>query len=295
MRGWRTSVFLFLAAACSSNPSDPSGGTAPDVPSQLVSTSLNGAIALTWTDNAYASDPANFRNYRVYGTSYNIDAPPAERCGAAWRLEGTTVAPEFLVGALNNGIPRCFSVTAVSIDGAESGRSNSQGDTPRPDSRNQVLYAVQVRSDSSGFRFWDDNGDGVVQAGELGRVRPGAAPDIDFAVDRDGTGALFLSPVRSGTGVEFYSQSPIEDLTSIDFAPCLTGANPPSCLSYDPTPIEASPGMGYVFEMDGGDGFLRYGAVRVTHVGQTFLIFDWAFQTDPGNPELLVVKRPSGR
>ena len=26
----------------------------------------------------------------------------------------------------------------------------------------------------------------------------------------------------------------------------------------------------------------------MTHVGQTFLIFDWAFQTDPGNPELLV-------
>ena len=48
------------------------------------------------------------------------------------------------------------------------------------------------------------------------------------------------------------------------------------------------PGFGYVFEMDGGDGFKRYGALRVTHVGQDFLIVDWAFQTDPGNPELLV-------
>jgi hypothetical protein len=28
--------------------------------------------------------------------------------------------------------------------------------------------------------------------------------------------------------------------------------------------------------------------VRVSHVGTTFLIMDWAFQTDPGNPELLV-------
>jgi hypothetical protein len=293
MRGWRISVVLFLVAACSSN-SDPSGGNAPDVPSQLVGTSLNGAIALTWTDNAYTSDPANFRNYRVYSTSYNIDAAPADRCGTSWRVEGTTVAPEFLVGALTNGIPRCFSVTAVSIDGFESGRSETRGDTPRPDSRNQVLYAVQVRSDSSGFRFWDENGAGVVQAGELGRVRAGTGSDVDFVVDRDGSGALFLSPVRSGTGVEFYSESPVADLTSIDFAPCLPAANPQNCLSYNPTPIEATPGLGYVFEMDGGDGFLRYGAVRVTHVGQSFLIFDWAFQTDPGNPELQVVKRTRG-
>jgi hypothetical protein len=42
--------------------------------------------------------------------------------------------------------------------------------------------------------------------------------------------------------------------------------------------------------MDGGDGLLRFGALRVTHVGQDLLIFDWAFQTDPGNPELLVGK-----
>src|SRR6478752_6818854 len=116
MLGRRTSVLLFLVSACSSNPSDPSGsGSAPDIPSQLVSTSLDGAIALTWADNAYTSEPANFRNYRVYGTSYDPFAAGGARCGTAWRAEGTTVAPEFLVGALQNGTPRCFSVTAVSI------------------------------------------------------------------------------------------------------------------------------------------------------------------------------------
>ncbi|HZB27242.1 MAG TPA: hypothetical protein VE282_01675, partial [Gemmatimonadales bacterium] len=55
-------------------------------------------------------------------------------------------------------------------------------------------------------------------------------------------------------------------------------------------PIEAFPGMGYVFEMtasDPLDPLLRFGAVRVTHAGPSFLILDWAYQTDPGNPELL--------
>ena len=55
------------------------------------------------------------------------------------------------------------------------------------------------------------------------------------------------------------------------------------------------PGFGYVFEIDGGDGFVRYGAVRVTARGNDVPDLDWAFQTDPGNPELLVRSRQSYR
>ncbi len=33
---------------------------------------------------------------------------------------------------------------------------------------------------------------------------------------------------------------------------------------------------------------LRFGAIRVTHVGREYIIFDWSYQTDPGNPELSV-------
>jgi hypothetical protein len=290
MWGWRTPVFLLLVVACSSDRTDP--GIPPEVPTSLTSTTLDGAVALTWTDNSYISDPANFQNYRVYSTSYNIDAVPEPTCGTSWRLEGTTVAPEFLVGALTNGIPRCFSVSAVSIGGAESNRSGVKPDTPRPDARNVLLFARQVQDAESGFRFWDDlNGDESAQNNELGIVRLGSASSIDFSVERDGTGALFLTPVRSGTGVELYTDIPVEDLTSIDVAPCPPAPSPQNCLAYSPTPIEASPGFAYVFEMDGGDGFLRYGALRVTHVGQNFLILDWAFQTDPGNPELLVGNR----
>jgi hypothetical protein len=50
--------------------------------------------------------------------------------------------------------------------------------------------------------------------------------------------------------------------------------------------IEAQPGYGYVFQIVEG-GTVRYGALRMTHVGRGFVIFDWSFQTDPGNPELV--------
>ncbi len=276
MRGWWLPV-LVLFAACSDD-SGTGPGEAPDVPASLSSTSLDGAIALVWSDNAYQSDPSNFQNYRIYSTTYDLDQ---NLCGSSWTLEGTTVAPEFLAGALTNGIPRCFEVTAVSVDGFESAPSPVRADTPRPDARNVVLFAVQAQTEGSGFRFWDDlNDDGLVQDSELGLVRDGTSNSIDFLVDRDVSGDLSLTPVRVGTGVEYYDATdPVEDLTSIDFAEDRT---------YRTSGILAIPGFGYVFEMDGDDGFLRYGALRVTHVGQTFLIMDWAFQTDPGNPELIV-------
>jgi len=290
MRGWLIPVLLVLIAACSSDRTGP--GLPPDVPASLSSATLDRAVALSWTDNSYTSDPGNFESYRIYSTSYDIDT---NSCGTSWGLEGTTVAPEFVVGALVNGTSRCFAVSATSIDGAESARSGTVWDTPRPDTRNLLLYARQTQDAGSGFRFWDDlNGDQQVQDNELGLVRAGSSASIDFSVERDANGFLFLTPVRAGTGVEFYANVPVGDLTSVDLAPCTPDSSLDGCAPYTTTPIEASPGFGYVFETDGGDGFIRFGAVRVTHVGQTFLILDWAFQTDQGNPQLLVARKTAG-
>lgn len=250
-------------------------------PNGLTTTSLDGAIALAWPDNAFQSDPQGFLTYRIYSTNYDLDA---DRCDNNWALEGSTVAPEFIAGVLANGVPRCFGVTAVSIEGFESLWSPIRDDTPRPDARNVVLYAGQADPTLSGFRFWKDlNADGLVQSAELGRVGPGAATDADFSVERDANGALFLTPVRSGASVTGYTTGMIPDLTSIDVAPV---------GGYSQVPIEALPGRGYVFQMSGdGGGFLRYGALRVSHVGRDFLIMDWSYQTDPGNPQLLVAGR----
>ncbi len=246
-------------------------------PSSLTSTSLNGAIHLAWSDNPFRSAPDGFRQYRVYSTSFSLDDG---LCGATWFLEGTTVAPEFLAGALVNGAPRCFGVSAESIEGWESLWSPLRADTPRPDARNVLMYAFQADETRSGFRFFQDaNGDGQVGALELGIVADGNRTDIDFWVDRDGNGDFFFVPERPGTEIALYSSQPIDDLTSIDIAP-ETG--------FSRQAIQAVPGFGYVFQMDGGDGFARFGAIRVTHVGQDFMIFDWSYQTDPGNPELSV-------
>jgi len=250
-------------------------------PNALSSISLDGAVHLLWSDNPFENEPSGFRRYRVYSTDYSLDD---DLCGATWALEGTTIAPEFIVAPLTNGVPFCYGVSAESIEGWESLWSPLRADTPRPDARNILVWRTGGGNDLlAGFRFFlDANADGFASDTELGIVTSTTDPIIDFRVI-DAGGVISLAPVRAGVTVAFYSNQPIEDLTSIDIAPE---------IGFDVTPVEASPGFGYVFQMDEGDGFFRYGAVRVTHVGADFIIFDWSYQTDPGNPEL---KRHGGR
>ena len=248
-----------------------------DRPSWLSSISLNGAIHLQWDDSSYITAPTRFKWYRIYSATYDLDAG---LCGTSWLLEGTTTAPEFLVSAMSNGGPRCFGVSAVSREGYESLWSPLRQDTPRPDARNALAFAYDENRAQSGFRFWNDaNGDGRGQAAELGQILDGNRTDIDFWVYRDpADSTLWLVPEFTGTRMRLYSTSPLTDLTSIDFAPA-TG--------YTRSMIQAVPGYGYVFEIVEGTT-VRYGALRVTHAGRDYVIFDWSFQTDPGNPELQV-------
>jgi len=247
-------------------------------PDWIQSTSLNGAIYLSWADNPYQTEPGAFKQYRVYSATYSLDTG---LCGATWILEGTTLSPEFLAGALPNGMPRCFGISAESIEGYESLWSPIRADTPRPDARNVAISTLEFDATTAGFRFWRDlNGDGQVSANELGLVMSGTdVNNIDFYVSREATGGAQITTGRPGTGVVLYANNAIEDLTSIDIAPLgpyFTGT------------VQARPGFGYVFEMDAGDQFARYGAIRVTHVGRDYIILDWSYQTDPGNPELSV-------
>ena len=266
---------LALAAGC--NPYDvlPIDEPLPR-PATLTSTSLDGSIALTWSDEPYRADPTRFRLYRVYSASYDLDA---DVCRMPWSLEGTTVAPEFVAGALANGVSRCFTITGESVDGVESARSPVRFDTPRYQTNGAALTARQADPAQASFRFWRDiDGDGRAVRAELGRVGSATTADADFVVERDGSGRLFLTPRRAGVAIAVWGNAPVSSITEIDRAPS-TG--------YSAAGIEALPGWGYVVEMRGPDGFKRFGALRIISVGQGLIVFDWAYQSDPGNPELI--------
>ncbi len=252
-------------------------------PATLVSISLNGAIHLAWDDTPYLSDPSAFQNYRVYSTTYDLDH---NLCGSTWSLEGSTVSPEFLVSALQNGVPLCFGVSAISVEGYESLWSPLRNDTPRPDARNIVLFSSDTLAGAqSGFRFWfDANGNGVVDSGELGLVGSSGSGANDFIVTRDVNG-IWLTPQLASDSMQVYGSAPIADLTDIDLAPS---------AGYTRNAYQAVPLWGYVFQMRQTIGtavYYKYGAIRVTAVGPNYVILDWSYQTDPGNPELVRVAK----
>jgi hypothetical protein len=265
-------VAILVIAACSSDSRlGPRGGVL-ETPESLVSVSLNTAVQLSWDPNARLGDPDRFSHYNIYSTSYDLDRAVCDDAG--WALEGTSVSEDFVVSGLTNGVPLCFAVSSVSTSGDESDVSAYRNDTPRFDSRNVLVSTAQSDLSTSGFRFEFES------SSTLGQVVAGDRSDIDFRVNRHLDGSIWLTTVRNGTSVVLYSQDPVQDLTSIDIAPVdgyITGS------------IEALPGYAYVFQTQLSDG-LHYGAVRITHTARDYVILDWAYQTDFGNPELRRVR-----
>ncbi len=272
---------VLLSVGCNDNTTSVTITPLP-APSSISSISLDSAIFLDWTDNAFLADPLRFGWYNVYSDSFDLDN---NVCVTGWALEGTTVAPEFIAGKLPNGVPRCFAVSAVSVEGIESAWSDAVWDAPRPDGRNVLDSAFAVGPAHSGFRFWDDlNGDGYGDAGELGLVQDGGSSDNDFVVHLNASDStLWIVPVFGGTQLQLYSANPIADLTSINYAPA---------SGYSRDSLLARPGFGYVFKMVDASG-LHYGALRMTHVGRQYVIFDWSVQTDPGDPQLAPPRQPA--
>lgn len=274
MRGIVMGLVAVTLLGCSTEGILGPGETVLRAPATLTSTSLDNAIELSWSDDSYISNPNQFRHYTVWSAAYDLDA---STCLEPWSTEGTTVAPRFVVAALANSAPRCFRVNGESLDGGTSGYSPIRFDTPRYGSSVLTLRAAQVAPQSAGFTFWRDlNSDRKATRDELGWVGSEADPTIDLALDQVGPN-LLLTPVRSDVRLLAWPTL-VGSLAEIDAAPV---------GGYTRGSLVASPGTGFVVEMDGPDGYRRYGALRIIGRGENFLYFEFAFQGDPGNPELL--------
>jgi hypothetical protein len=237
-------------------------------PALLTSVSMNGAIHLRWSDNVIQTGAQRFDYYRVYSALFDVSRGT---CQAQWYLEGTTAGEAFYVGNLDNGIAQCFAVSAVSRDGHESLWSNQRTDTPRFDARNAIVYATAVRPDSAAFLFFDD------VSRRVGIVTASSRLDTDVIIQRQADGTLWFAPARAGVTAQVYGVAPVPELTSIDRAPT---------SGFQSAAIEAVPGYGYVFRMQKADG-VHYAAVRVAFVARDYVVFDWSYQSAPGNLDLL--------
>ena len=241
----------------------------PAIPGSVFAVALDNAAFITWSDTPAEED--DFSAYRVYLAAADGDF-----------LLGETDSPGFVDLLAINGTTFSYFVTSVDDQGHESGGSFEADATPRPDYTGELIYAFQDDAANSGFRFQESEADQAVTSGT----------DIDrhFRLEVDGQG-LWLVPAP-GTQIFPTGQfttalkcgvAADADCTSWELAPT-------SGYTSQDVPVDAE--FTYMFRVAEG-GLDRYGAIRVSLVGadqdgDELMVFDWAFQTQPGNPNLSV-------
>jgi hypothetical protein len=243
--------------------------TPPPVPQGLRAVALDNAIYLAWEGNARNAE--DFGYYRVY----------LEGGDGSVLLLGETDSEGFLDLLVENGNSYAYFVTSVDDQGHESGGSTLATGTPRPDFHGEWLYAFEDRPSLSGFRFPDSEA--------VNPVLPGSSPDRDFRLEVDANG-WWLVP---GPGVEVHRNALAT--TALRCGPaadagCTEVTTAPSS-NYSGADIGLAPGYSYVLRVPAGGGTWHYGVIRVTHTGWAqdgaIVLFDWAFQLQPGNPQLI--------
>lgn len=240
----------------------------PPVPERLRTVALDGAAYLHWDDSPALED--DFLAYRVYASADD-----------GYYLVGETDSPGFVDLLATNGRTTSYFVTSLDDQGHESDGSEAVGCTPRLDYAGEIMYAHDDVPSASGFRFQESEDVQAVMAGD--------SEDRHFRLERDERG-LWMTP---GPRARIHPES--RWTTSLKCGP---GADP-DCESWEVAPRSGyssaraalDAGYTYMFRVPGDDGETRFGALRATIIGvdqqgDELIVFDWAYQTQPGNPQL---------
>jgi len=247
----------------------------PPVPTGLDVIGLDNSVYLRWSANA--RDASDFSFYRVY-----LDASDGTQY-----LLGDTDSEGFLDLLAANGQTYSYYVTSVDTQGHESDASLEVSGTPRPDYHGEVIYAYSDQPTLSGFRFQADE--------TIDPILDGADASRDFRLEVDANG-WWLVP--NGQWASVYPSSfsttalrcgPGSDVDCVDLPVAPTSGY----LAQD---VALTAQSSYALRVTGDDGQAHYAVVRVETLGydqngKALMIFDWAYQLQPGNPNLA----PTGR
>ncbi len=240
----------------------------PAVPEVVTSVALDNSAYIHWDHSA--ADEADFAAYRVYLVDVDGDL-----------FLGETDSPGFIDLLAENGLTSTYYVTSVDDQGHESDASRVVACTPRPDYTGEVIYSHRDRPEQSGFRFQE--------AEDLEAVVDGDRRNRHFRIESD-RNAVWVVPA---SGVRIYPEA--RWTSSLKCGP---GADE-DCASWEEAPTSGYSssragllaGYTYMFRVPGDDGEVRFGSIRPSIMGfdqegRELVIFDWAYQTQAGNPRM---------
>ena len=246
----------------------------PPVPNQLAVVALDDANYVHWS--SAARDAEDFSLYRVYleGTDGLSD------------VLGETDSEGFLDLLAENGLTYTYFVSAVDDMGHESAGSAATRGTPRPDYQAEWMYDYFDWPASSGFRFRTSGQDDPVVSG--------TDANRHFRLETDADGWWLVPGPNADVNAQSWSTTALKCGVAAD-ADCVDVKQAPTG-GYVHDDLGLAPQTSYVLRVRGDDGQNHYGVIRVNLLGSdqngdAIMIFDWAYQLQPGNVDL--VPRPA--
>jgi hypothetical protein len=223
----------------------------PAVPRGVRSVTGDGEVLLLWYENT-EPDLAGYRIYR------------SQTLEGYYYLVGETNLDYFLDFGLQNGETYFYAITAFDCNENESELSyDIVYDTPRPEGYNERLFDYHTYPAYAGWNFSDYS------------IVPYNHPACDFFYGYDSYNeGDYLFVGRTGGLIQDFGYT--ESLDEITYAPE---------YGWSPTGVvEAILGHSYIF-WTWDNHFAKF---RVTGIADGCIVFDWAYQIDPGNPELVI-------
>ncbi len=251
-------ILVLLAAAC--RTTDPCcDDIPPAVPAGVWSVTGDGYVEILWSP-VREDDLAGYNIYRSrseWGT---------------YELIGGSGDNDYIDWDVDNGITYFYAVTSYDWDDNESELSyESVFDTPRPAGHDLVIHDVDELAGVDFSGFYDN------------MIHPWDDPFVDmYLLWLDGRYALSSTDVEVGGqvyGTDIQYAGYVSSLDEIDWAP-------------DGGWSTETADTVTLFE---GHGYLvwtwenHFAKFRVEHIGYDYVVIDWAFQVDEGNPELVIM------
>jgi hypothetical protein len=228
----------------------PRDVTPPAAPRGVYSVTGDQQATLRWLANT-ENDVAGYRIYQ---------APCATGDACPYDRVGTTTGTTFVVTGLTNGTTKFFAVAAVDENGNESDLSyETIFDTPRPAGFGATLANFVNTTAGAGWDF----------SAAMTRASDDPATDVFYGYN----GSVYQMFTRDGL-TDIQDMGWVSKLDDIDFAPG-AGWSPSGT-------VELIPGHCYIV-WTRTDNYAKF---RVSSLSPTAVVFDWAYQTDPGNGEL---------
>jgi hypothetical protein len=250
---------VFLFAGCCDDCDNPVFvDYAPAAPTGLYSITGDGWIELRWNAN---TEPG-LAGYDIFWSG--SESGPFEYMVSVPRHR-----TYYVDTAVDNGFTYFYKIRAYDGLDRVSAFSAIVFDTPRPAGTGLVLYDYMGQNSGlSGYDF------------SAFRVQSATHPSTDvYFGSPNGVPTLFGKGSSVGDGVDVQDYGFI-DLVWVDWAPEIYDGWSPSKR------VEMIPGHSYVVQILDASNYYYYAKVYCQTVTEGFVVLDWAFQQDPGNPEL---------